>query len=158
MSNSYLNSALIFFFSVSISFGSHASAVKPEEQLQTFLTQNIGHVVYVDFWASWCVPCRKSFPWMADMQNKFRDQGFRVVTINVDAEHHLAEEFLTENVANFPVIFDPQGKVAETFKLKGMPSSFVFDRAGKIKYSHVGFFSNKQKSYELELTRLLSEK
>ena len=73
-------------------------------------------------------------------------------------EHQLAEKFLTENIANFPVIFDPQGQVAEAFKLKGMPSSFVIDRAGKIKYSHVGFFTNKQKSYELELTRLLNEK
>ena len=158
MRNSYLNSALFFLCAIAISFGAHASAVKPEEQLQTFLTQNKGHVVYVDFWASWCVPCRKSFPWMTDMQNKYRDQGFRIVTINVDAEHQLAEKFLAENIANFPVIFDPQGQVAEAFKLKGMPSSFVIDRAGKIKYSHVGFFIKKQKSYELEITRLLNEK
>lgn len=158
MQKPYLTRATLFLFLITIASGINASGLKPEDQLQTFLTENKGNVVYVDFWASWCVPCRKSFPWMTDMQNKYRQKGLRVITINVDAEHQLAELFLKENIANFPIIFDPKGQVADAFHLKGMPSSFVINRTGEITYAHVGFFTNKQKAYELELTKLLDNK
>lgn len=116
-----------------------------------------GKVIYVDFWASWCVPCRKSFPWMNEMQAKYAEQNFTVLSVNLDAETALAEQFLQEVPAQFPVFYDPKGKVARAFKLKGMPSSFIINKAGKIVSTHVGFTEEKKKIYQQEILNLLAE-
>ena len=125
--------------------------------LQTILAQHKGDVVYLDVWASWCVPCRKSFPWMNKMQQKYHQQGFAVVSVNLDAEGLLAKEFLNSNQASFPVIYDPKGHIARYFSIKGMPSSMLIDREGKIRKNHSGFFSDKIKRYEAEITALLKQ-
>lgn len=116
-----------------------------------------GKVVYVDFWASWCVPCRKSFPWMNEMQEKYADNDFTILSVNLDAEANLAEKFLAETPAKFPIFYDPKGKVAKAFKLKGMPSSFLINKAGKIVSSHVGFTEKKKAKYQQEILTLMSE-
>jgi len=127
------------------------------EQLKNKLAQLKGQVIYLDFWASWCGPCRKSFPWMNTMQAKYKNQGFTIVSINVDKEQTLAEKFLQENPHNFTVIYDPQGDIAKQFKLRGMPSSYLINRQGKVVNAHVGFFYKKQDSYEAELKKLIQE-
>ncbi|WMS86429.1 TlpA disulfide reductase family protein [Pleionea litopenaei] len=114
-----------------------------------------GKVIYVDFWASWCKPCRHSFPWMNDMKRKYESHGLSIITVNLDKERHLAEGFLKENPAEFDIIYDENGDTARQFKLKGMPMSFVIDRSGKPVSSHVGFNEEKQKEYENELRKLL---
>jgi len=116
-----------------------------------------GKVIYVDFWASWCVPCRKSFPWMNEIQNKYADKNFTVLSVNLDAEAGFAEKFLQEVPAQFPIFYDPRGKVAKAFKLKGMPSSFIINKAGKIVSTHVGFTEEKKKKYQQEILNLLAE-
>lgn len=116
-----------------------------------------GKVIYVDFWASWCVPCRKSFPWMNDMQAKYADKNFTILSVNLDAEPDLAETFLKETPAQFPIFYDPKGKVARAFKLKGMPSSFIINKKGKIVSSHVGFTEEKKLKYQQEILSLLGE-
>jgi thiol-disulfide isomerase/thioredoxin len=116
-----------------------------------------GKVIYVDFWASWCVPCRKSFPWMNEIQAEYADQNFTVLSVNLDAETDLAEKFLQEVPAQFPIFYDPKGKVAKAFKLKGMPSSFIINKAGKIVSTHVGFTEEKKKKYQQEILSLLAE-
>ena len=100
-----------------------------------------GKVVYVDFWASWCVPCRKSFPWMNEMQAKHAGNSFTVLSVNLDAVPNLAAKFLLETPAQFPIFYDPKGKVARAFKLKGMPSSFIINKAGEIVSRHIGLHS-----------------
>ncbi len=126
-------------------------------QLEKQLDKLQGQVVYLDFWASWCGPCRKSFPWMNEMQAKYQDQGFTIVSINVDHDKALAEQFLRENPANFSVIYDPKGEIARQFKLKGMPSSYLINRAGKIVSAHVGFVEKKKPSYEQQLKQLIQQ-
>ncbi len=116
-----------------------------------------GQVIYVDFWASWCVPCRKSFPWMNEIQHSYADKNFTVLSVNLDAEQSLAAEFLSEIPAQFPIIYDPKGKIARAFKLKGMPSSFIIDRTGKIVSSHVGFTDEKKAKYQQEIELLLAQ-
>jgi len=116
-----------------------------------------GKVIYVDFWASWCVPCRKSFPWMNDMQSKHSGDDFTILSVNLDAQTNLAETFLKETPAKFPIFYDPKGKVAKAFKLKGMPSSFVINKAGKIVSTHVGFTEEKKKKYQQEILELMAE-
>jgi thiol-disulfide isomerase/thioredoxin len=124
------------------------------------LTQQLqaqkGKVVYIDFWSSWCIPCRKSFPWMNKLQQKYQQQGLTILSINLDHDRKLADEFLIENPALFPVIYDPKGLIARKYKLKGMPSSFIINRTGQIVSTHVGFNKLKSLAYEQEIVELLS--
>lgn len=119
------------------------------------LAQYRGKVVYLDFWASWCVPCRKSFPWMNAMQAKYAGQGLVIIGINVDAEAKDAHAFLAHTPANFRIVYDPEGKLAETYGLMGMPSSFVLDRTGKVVATHIGFRDSSPTEYEQQLRELL---
>lgn len=116
-----------------------------------------GRVVYLDFWASWCAPCRRSFPWMNEMKAKYADRGFEIVSVNVDQERVLAETFLQQVPASFTVVYDPAGELATRYGLIGMPTSFLIDRQGKLRYHHVGFLVKKQKVYEAQIEQLLGE-
>ena len=116
-----------------------------------------GKVVYVDFWASWCKPCKKSFPWLNQLQEKFKDQGLVILAINLDKEKHLADKFLEEVPANFIVAFDQAGDTATSFKLKGMPSSFLIDRAGYVVGKHTGFREKDIANLEQSVARLLQQ-
>ncbi|WP_371373782.1 TlpA disulfide reductase family protein [Thalassotalea aquiviva] len=126
-----------------------------KQALQNMLEENKGKVVYLDFWASWCVPCRKSFPWMNQMQTRYQDKGFTVITVNLDVEKSYADEFLAEVPANFPILFDPKGNIAKAFKLKGMPSSYLFDKNGEVVAANVGFFDEKIDQYEAKIKQYL---
>jgi len=120
------------------------------------LSELKGKVVYLDFWASWCKPCKKSFPWLHDMKKKFADQGFEVATINLDKERALADTFLKAFDINFIVGFDSEGKTAAEYKLRGMPSSFMIGRDGNIYASHVGFRDKDKEKLEEAIRRLLA--
>ena len=119
------------------------------------LDQYKGKVVYVDFWASWCGPCRESFPWMKKMQQQYGKDGLVIIAINVDQDKKLADKFLSEFKPEFNVLFDKDGTLAEDFKVSSMPSSYVLDREGKPRFKHKGFHLDKQSQYETELNSLL---
>jgi len=121
------------------------------------LSQLKGHVVYVDFWASWCKPCRQSFPWLNQIQTQYAKQGLLVVGVNLDTEPELVSAFLHQVPAYFPITYDPDGKIAQQYELVGMPSSYLIDRDGTIRFSHKGFFSAKQGAYEQQIIALLQE-
>ncbi len=116
-----------------------------------------GQVVYLDFWASWCAPCKKSFPWLNDIQEKYANQGFKVVAINLDKEPELAKRFLQHHPADFLIGYDPEGNIASQLKVQGMPSSFLIDRKGNIVSSHVGFKEKNIKSMEEKIENLLNK-
>ena len=99
-----------------------------------------GKVVYVDFWASWCAPCRESFPWMNRMQSELGHDGLVIIAVNVDRERADAEQFLRSHAAQFRIVYDPQGRLPERFGVRGMPTSFLIDRNGRIQSRHEGFF------------------
>ncbi|GAA59114.1 thiol-disulfide oxidoreductase resA [Pseudoalteromonas sp. BSi20652] len=130
--------------------------ISSEQQLNNTLAELKGQVVFLDFWASWCAPCRKSFPWLNEMQAKYQAQGFTVLAINLDVEHKDALSFLDQTPADFPIIYDPEATIGKKYDLIGMPSSYVFGRDGKIKYRHVGFISSKKANYEQEINQLLA--
>ena len=116
-----------------------------------------GKVVYLDFWASWCAPCRHSFPWMDSMQRAYSERGLVVVGVNLDQEHELAERFLREMSPHFRIVFDPNGALAERFKVSGLPASFVIDRHGKVRLKHLGFREDDTTALDAQVTALLSE-
>lgn len=117
-----------------------------------------GKVVYLDFWASWCKPCRKSFPWMNKMQQKYAQQGFQIIAVNLDTEAELAAQFLSKVPAEVAVIYDPSGEIAQRYEIIGMPSSYLIDAKGVIRSAHKGFFTAKQDLYEQQIVSLLSER
>jgi cytochrome c biogenesis protein CcmG, thiol:disulfide interchange protein DsbE len=117
-----------------------------------------GRVVYLDFWASWCTPCRQSFPWMQAMKDAYERQGLSVVAINLDQERDDAERFLQKFHPSFDVRFDPRGTLAEQFKVSGMPSSVVIDRHGIVRFTHIGFRPADGDTYENQLRELIAEK
>jgi thiol-disulfide isomerase/thioredoxin len=126
-------------------------------ELQKELTKAEGQVVFIDFWASWCSPCRKSFPWMNEMQEKYSKMGFKIISVNLDEDHESATKFLSDVPANFPVVFDPEFHLAKKFNVKGMPSSYFINRTGKLVISHVGFKKSEIEKYENQIKKLLSE-
>jgi len=115
-----------------------------------------GKVVWVDFWASWCVPCRRSFPWMNTMHQKYSAKGLQIIAVNLDMERALADGFLKESPANFAIRFDPAGKLAEQFKVQAMPSSFVLDGAGNVLAAHYGFKLADTEEYEKQIEAALA--
>ena len=117
-----------------------------------------GKVVYVDFWASWCVPCRQSFPWMADLIHKYGDRGLQVVAINVDKDHKAALGFLKDAHSSLPIVYDPTGKLAKLYDLQVMPTSFVYGRDGILKMRKDGFDPDETESVESLIRTLLEEK
>lgn len=147
----------LFFISLLFIFSINTFAYSSLAEFESQIAANKGKVIYVDFWASWCVPCRKSFPWMNKMQATYADKNFTVLSVNLDADSNMAKKFLDELPAEFPVHYDPKGQVAKEFKLKGMPSSFVINKAGKLVSAHVGFTDEKKAKYEAEIIKLLSE-
>jgi cytochrome c biogenesis protein CcmG/thiol:disulfide interchange protein DsbE len=116
-----------------------------------------GRVVYLDFWASWCAPCLQSFPWMQAMQETYERRGLTVVAVNLDQYRKDADRFLAKFHPNFDVRFDPQGEVAERFKVQGMPTSVIIDRHGALRFTHIGFRPVDQAAYEGQLRQLLDE-
>jgi cytochrome c biogenesis protein CcmG, thiol:disulfide interchange protein DsbE len=114
-----------------------------------------GHVVYLDFWASWCGPCRESFPWMNEIQKKYAPQGLRVVGMNLDAKRADADKFLQEVPAQFTLAFDAAGASAKKIGVKGMPTSVLIDAKGKVLLVHQGFKRESHAELEAKIAAAL---
>ena len=126
---------------------------------ETFnLSDYQGKVVILDFWASWCVPCRRSFPWMNEMQNKYGDDGLVIVAVNLDSEVSDAEAFLERYPADFSIYYDHERQLARQYGVEAMPSSFLIDREGTVVARHLGFKSADTDEYEAEIVALLGSK
>ena len=98
-----------------------------------------GKVVILDFWASWCGPCAESFPVMDELQKKYQDQGLVILAVSVDEKAAKMATFLDKNPVSFTVVRDAQHKLVATAEPQTMPTSFVIDRAGKVRFLHNGF-------------------
>jgi peroxiredoxin len=103
------------------------------------LQQFHGKVIYVDFWASWCPPCAKSFPFMNDLNRDLKDSGLQVIGVNLDRAPEDVNAFLAQYPASFTIVADADEKCARDFDVKAMPSSYLVDRNGIIRYVHLGF-------------------
>jgi cytochrome c biogenesis protein CcmG, thiol:disulfide interchange protein DsbE len=159
--NILISCAVISVSALAQANGSRIGSASSEgSDLATDIAWNsfIGKVVYVDFWASWCGPCRQSFAWMNAMQAKYGREGLLIVAINLDQDTTKANAFLAQNPAQFQIRYDPKGKVAEQFAVKSMPTSFILDHRGKQTVTHSGFHLSETSTYEDELRKALSQK
>ena len=116
-----------------------------------------GQVVWVDFWASWCVPCRRSFPWLNSMHRKYAADGLQIIAVNLDKDRALADKFLAEVPAEFALRFDPAGELAKHYGVQAMPSSYLIDAEGNVLATHAGFRTGEAAEYERAIQQALSK-
>ncbi|WP_043769303.1 TlpA family protein disulfide reductase [Algiphilus aromaticivorans] len=116
-----------------------------------------GEVVYLDFWASWCPPCRAAMPALDALHERLGERGFSVVGINVDRSRDAALRMLKSVPVDFPIVFDPDGHWAARYALPGMPSGFLVDREGIVRYRHEGYSAGDVPALKQEIERLLEE-
>lgn len=149
---------LLVYSSVSTAVVSKAPNITlPSLKGKLELSQLRGKVVYLDFWASWCEPCKKSFPWMNEMKAMYKDHGLEVVAVNLDKDRKLADAFLKTMDINFIVAFDQAGDVASKYKIPGMPSSYLIGRDGTLYASHIGFRQKDKARMEAAIQKLLKQ-
>jgi len=149
---------MIIFSQISVAAVQDAPSIKlPTANGQVDLATLKGKVVYVDFWASWCKPCKQSFPWMNEMKKTYQDKGFEVLAVNLDKERRLADEFLKDMEVSFVVAFDEVGDTANEYGIRGMPSSYMIGRDGKLYASHIGFREKDKEKMEEVIKQLLSK-
>lgn len=113
-----------------------------------------GKVVIVDFWATWCEPCKKSFPKLQELYMKHKASGLEIVAISVDDEKNGIPDFVKTHGAKFPVGWDDGKKVAERWKPENMPSSYVIDKKGVVKHVHRGYHDGEDAELEKEIKAL----
>ena len=117
-----------------------------------------GKVVFLDFWASWCGPCRLSFPFMNGLRSSFPPGDLVVIAVNVDHSSAAARKFLQQQPANFTLLYDSTGKIAAKFNISDMPTSILIGRDGRVRYVHKGFFQKDEPLYRRHIAELLRER
>ncbi|MDH5328226.1 MAG: TlpA family protein disulfide reductase [Gammaproteobacteria bacterium] len=148
---------LLLLLSLGVQAAAPAFTLKDLNGQNVSLKQFKGEVVYLDFWATWCPPCRKSFPWMDQMHQRYKDLGLKIIAVSLDGKRDVIDKFLKENPVKFLILHDPDGKVADAYKLKGMPSSYLIDRQGNIRVTHAGFRDKDKSKLESSFKELLAE-
>ena len=116
-----------------------------------------GQVVMINFWATWCGPCRQEMPLLEQIQARYEPLGFTIVGINVEPDSDAAQAWLTKVPVTFPILFDRENKVAESFGVDGMPSTVFIDRAGTVRYVHRGYRPGDEAKYADMVRSLVKE-
>ena len=121
------------------------------------LSKYKGQVVMLNFWATWCGPCRQEMPLLEAMYKKYKPMGFTLIGVNVEPDSKLADEFLKKMPVSFPVAFDTQSKVSQLFKVQGMPSTVIIDRKGNARVVHKGYRPGDENVYLDHIRALIRE-
>lgn len=120
------------------------------------LKKHKGKVIYLDFWASWCGPCKESFPWLNQLQKDHPE--VKIIAVNLDKNKKDADDFLKKHPAEFEVFYNPSATLAQEFKVKGMPYTIIFNKNGEQKFNHIGFSKKRSDKYIQEIKSLLENK
>lgn len=130
----------------------------PSNQDENIRLQDLrGQVVMLNFWASWCGPCRQEMPLLNDLYTRYHPAGFTLLGVNVDADREEAENLLNEIPVDFPVVFDPNSKVSEKYTVDAMPTTVFIDKDGKLRYLHRGYKPGDEKEYRKIIRELVRE-
>jgi len=116
-----------------------------------------GQVVMVNFWASWCGPCREEMPHLEALHQRYSSLGFTLLGVNVDKDSADAAEFLEETPVTFPILLDPESSVSELYDVIAMPTTVLVDRHGNRRYIHHGYKAGYENDYQAQIRALLRE-
>lgn len=117
-----------------------------------------GKVLYVDFWASWCTSCVKSFPFMAKLDRDLKDRGFAVIAINLDETAQDAAQFLERHPVDINLLVDGTKACAQAFGVKGMPATYLIDHKGEVRFQHIGFRASEAGKIRQKVEELVAER
>ncbi len=157
--NKLLIGLCFFIFSISTATAQKAPAFSLKgDNGQVTLSQYKNTVVYLDFWASWCKPCLKSFSFMNSMQKKYGKKGLQIIAINLDDDRAAATSFLKNHPASFTIAYNPEGNVPNAYNLSVMPTSYLIDRQGNIIASHKGYKDSQANTLEKTIVQALSKR
>jgi thiol-disulfide isomerase/thioredoxin len=165
-SNFYLLAALIAIltiFSFLTASANEGKKVAPDFTLPSKggenirLQEELGNVVLINFWASWCGPCREELPHMETLQQDYQDLGFTILAVNVDEDPSKANVLLDDIQHTFPVLFDQNDKVSKLYQVKTMPTTVIVDRDGNQRLLHYGYKSGDEDKYRQIVKALLRE-
>lgn len=121
------------------------------------LSEYRGQVVLLNFWASWCGPCRQEMPLLSKMQKKFGKLGFTILGVNVEEDSSPAKAYLKDIKVNFPILFDTENKASKAYNVSAMPSTVMIDRNGKMRFLHKGYKPGDEAQYAKWAKQLLRE-
>jgi peroxiredoxin len=116
-----------------------------------------GQVVMVNFWATWCGPCRKEMPHLEALYQRYGDLGFTLLGVNVEEDSSGADKFLDETPVTFPILFDPESKVSALYNVVAMPTTVIIDRAGNTRFVHHGYQPGYENEYQTQIRALIRE-
>lgn len=134
-----------------------ALSLKDQSGRVRTLSEFKGRVVLLDFWASWCGPCKESFPALDSLQEEMKSDGLEVIAVNVDEDRKDADTFLAGRTPSMTLLFDQKGRSPEDFKVEGMPTTFLIDHDGNIRFRHMGFTEKTRADFRREISLLLKE-
>ncbi len=121
------------------------------------LSELAGNVVLINFWASWCGPCREEMPLLNALHNKYQPLGFTVIGVNVEEQSEMARGFLKDFPVDFPILLDNKNRVSQLYEVVAMPTTVVVDRDGKMRFLHKGYKSGDEKKYRDKVKKLIRE-
>ncbi len=121
------------------------------------LQEQRGRVVMINFWATWCGPCRVEMPHLSKLYEKYRGSGFTVLAVNIDEDPHKAASLAKQLGMRFPVLLDTKKKVSRLYDLSTMPSTVLVDRDGRVRYVHRGYRDGYEDTYDKQIRELLRE-
>ena len=121
------------------------------------LSELRGQVVLLNFWASWCGPCRQEMPLLEKLQQRYSALGFTVLGVNVEEDSSKAKTLLKDIPVSFPILFDTQNTVSEQYKVSAMPSTVMIDRNGNMRYLHKGYKPGDEAQYKKWVKQLIKE-
>ncbi|SFD47796.1 TlpA family protein disulfide reductase [Pseudoalteromonas denitrificans] len=166
MSQNFRNKLMCIGLLIGCIFNSYADQAKSAAADFTLKSQSgenlrlqemRGEVVLINFWASWCGPCRQEMPYLEKIQQKYHDLGFTVLGINVEEDSTAAKALLKELSVSFPILFDDKNTVSEMYKVDAMPMTVLVDRDGYQRYLHRGYQSGDEVKYQKIIKALLRE-
>jgi len=121
------------------------------------LAQYHGQVVMLNFWASWCGPCRQEMPLLESIYKKYRSAGFTLLGVNVEPDSKAADEWLKQTPVSFPILYDRDSKVSKLYDVAGMPSTVIIDRSGRLRMLHRGYKPGDESEYLDSIRALIRE-
>ena len=121
------------------------------------LTQYRGQVVMINFWASWCGPCRQEMPLLESIYKKYNRLGFTLLGVNVEPDSQAANDWLKQTPVSFPILYDKDSKVSKLYDVAGMPSTVIIDRSGKLRKLHRGYKPGDENEYLDSIRALIRE-